>query len=252
MRLLEIRKPLMTGSDVKHLQRLLRAAGMKPGPLDGVFGPRTAAACSHYKWRIGYAGGNCHPVAGGLLIEFLASKRQPTVGMRLRAAARRRKERQEHQAQSKRRQMRLRALAIIKGEIGTTEQPNHSNVIKYTRWWGWGAVAYCVIGIAWAWIQAGSRAFERGSRWANTDAMLADAKAGRNGLHLLDEPLPGSPGVIDFDGHSDPDHAITCIRIEGAEVVTGEFNTTKDGTSVEGVWEKKRALRNTWWFAVEG
>lgn len=44
---------------------------------------------------------------------------------------------------------------------------------------------------------------------------------------------------------------ITCIRIEGAEVVTGEFNTTKDGTSLEGVWEKRRPLRNTWWFAVE-
>ena len=60
MRLLEIRKPLMTGSDVRHLQRLLRAAGMKPGPLDGEFGPRTAAACNHYKWRIGYAPGSCH------------------------------------------------------------------------------------------------------------------------------------------------------------------------------------------------
>ena len=249
MRLLEIRKPLMTGSDVRHLQRLLRGAGMKPGPFDGEFGPRTAAACNHYKWRIGYAPGTCHPVAGGLLFEYLTGKRRPTARMRLRAAARRRKERQEHAAQGKRRAMRLGALAIIKGEIGTQEQGE--NVIKYTRWWGWGAVAYCVIGISWAWIQAGSKAFRRGARWANTDAMLSDAKAGRNGLHLLDEPLPGCPGVIDFDGHSDPDHAITCIRVEGAEVVTGEFNTTKDGTSLEGVWEKRRALRNTWWFAVE-
>lgn|SRR5512137_648320 len=249
MRLLEIRKPMMTGGDVKHLQRLLRAAGMKPGPLDGVFGPRTAAACNHYKWRIGYRGGNCHPVAGGLLIEFLTGKRRPAARMRLRAAARRRKERQERAVRSRRREIRLRALAIVKGEIGTREQSE--NVIKYTAWWGWGAVAYCVIGISWAWTRAGSKAFKRGVRWANTDAMLADAKAGRNGLRLLDEPLPGSPGVIDFDGRSNPDHAITCIRVEGSEVVTGEFNTTKDGTSLEGVWEKRRALRNTWWFGVE-
>ena len=123
---------------------------MKPGPLDGEFGPRTAAACNHYKWRIGYPPGSCHPVAGGLLIEYLAGKRQPTARMRLRAAARRRKERQEHATQGKRRAMRLRALAIIKGEIGTKEQGE--NVIKYSRWWGWGAVAYCVIGISWAWI----------------------------------------------------------------------------------------------------
>ena len=44
------------------------------------------------------------------------------------------------------------ALAIIKGEIGTREQGE--NVIKYTKWWGWGAVAYCVIGISWAWTRA--------------------------------------------------------------------------------------------------
>jgi hypothetical protein len=81
--------------------------------------------------------------------------------------------------------------------------------------------------------------------------MLADAKAGRNGLHLLSRPLPGSPGVIDFEGHSNPDHGITCIRVEGDEVITGEFNTVKNGTSIEGVWNKRRALRNCWWFAVE-
>ena len=194
MRLLEIRKPLMAGDAVKELQQLLAKAGMKPGPIDGQFGPRTAAAVA---------------------------------------------------------QMRLRALAIIKGEVGTREQPMNSNVIKYTKWWGWGAVAYCVIGISWAWCKAGSTAFKRGVRWANTDVMLADAKAARYGLHLIEEPLPGSPGVIDFDGHSDPDHGITCVRVEGDEVVTAEFNTTEDGTSVEGVWEKRRALRECWWFAVE-
>jgi hypothetical protein len=86
---------------------------------------------------------------------------------------------------------------------------------------------------------------ERVVRWANTDAMPADAKAGRNGLHLLDEPLPGSNGVIDVDGYLGPDHGTTCIRVEGDEVVTGELNTTNDGTSIEGVWEKRRPLRNT-------
>jgi hypothetical protein len=249
MRMLEIRKPWMHGPDVRHLQQLLLRAGVRPGPADGQFGPRTAAACHLFKWRIGYAAGDCHPVAGGLVLAYLERKREPSVRMKLRAIARRRAEKAEHDERSARAKMRLRALAIIKGEIGTREQG--ANVIKYTKWWGWGAVAYCVIGIAWSWVRAGSKAFKRGARWANTDVMLADAKAGRNGLHLLDEPLPGSPGVIDFDGHSDPDHGITCIRVEGDEVVTGEFNTTRDGTLVEGVWEKRRALRNTWWFAVE-
>ena len=248
MRLLEIRRPLMRGKDVRQVQQLLTKAGYDPGPKDGIFGPRTGACCNHYKHDVGYKTGNCHPTAGGLLLVYLRGEKKPSAGMRLRALNRRRKS----QEQRKRRKMRLAALAAVKAEIGTLEAPNHSNVIKYTKWWGWGACAYCVIGISWVWItKVGSKAFRRGYRWANTDAMLADAKAGRNGLHLLSKPLPGSPGVIDFDGHSDPDHAITCIRVEGAEVVTGEFNTTKDGTRLEGVWEKRRPLRNTWWFAVE-
>ncbi len=56
--------------------------------------------------------------------------------------------------------------------------------------------------------------------------MLADAKAGRNGLHLTSDPQPGCPGVIDFDGHSDPDHAITFVRGNGdGTCETIEFNT---------------------------
>ena len=132
------------------------------------------------------------------------------------------------------------------------EAGGHSNVIKYNTWWGWGAVAYCVIGIAWAWIKAGATAFARGSRWANTDAMLADAKAGRNGLHLTNDPNPGCPGVIDFDGHSDPDHAITFVRRQRRRHLPRriEFNTTGPN-GMEGVWRKDRPLRHCWWFEVE-
>lgn len=131
--------------------------------------------------------------AGDLLIAYLSGKREPSVRMKLRAIARRRAEKAERDQRSARARMRLRALAIIKGQIGTVEKPMHSNVIKYTKWWGWGAVAYCVIGMAWSGVRAGSKAFRRGARWANTDVVLADAKAGRNGLHLLDEPCPAAP-----------------------------------------------------------
>lgn len=247
MRLLQVRTPYTEGKDVLEVQQLLTKAGYSPGPKDGVFGPRTGAACNNYKWDIGYQKGHCHPTAGGLLLRFLRGEKKPFTKMKIRAAMRKARS----QEKGKRAKMRLKALAGVKAEIGTLEQPNHSNIIKYNTWWGWGAVAYCVIGVSWVWIvKCGSKAFKRGVRWANTDAMLADAKAGRNGLHLLAKPLPGSPGVIDFDGHSDPDHAITCISVDGDDVITGEFNTTKDGTNVEGVWKKRRALKNCWWFSV--
>jgi hypothetical protein len=144
----------------------------------------------------------------------------------------------------------LRALAIIKGEIGTREQGE--NVIRHTKWWGWGAVAYCVIGVSWSRVKAGSTAFKKGVRWAGCQWMLADAKAGGHGIHLTNDPDPGCPGVIDFDGHSDPDHGITFVKDNGnGTCETYEFNTSKDGTYIEGIWKKDRPLRNCWWFEVE-
>ena len=122
-------------------------------------------------------------VAGQLLIDLLIGKRK--LPLAYRPAASRAWPRSRRAARSRtagKTKMRLRALAIVKGELGTMEAGGHSNVIKYTAWWGWGPCAYCVIGIAWAWIKAGSEAFIKGVRWANTDAMLADAKAGRNGI----------------------------------------------------------------------
>jgi spore germination protein YaaH len=38
-----------TGPEVKELQQSLRAAGFDPGPIDGVFGPRTAAAVRSFQ-----------------------------------------------------------------------------------------------------------------------------------------------------------------------------------------------------------
>jgi len=148
--------------------------------------------------------------------------------------------------------MRLKALATIKAEIGTMERGGNTNHVKYNDWWAWGAVPYCVIGVSWAWVKAGSKAFARGVRWAGCDMLLADARAGRNGVHLTSDPDPGCPGVIDFSGKTVPDHCITFVHDNGnGTCETYEFNTSKDGTYIEGVWNKTRPLRNCWWFEVE-
>ena len=250
MRLLEIRKPLMTGSDVKHLQRLLRAAGMKPGPLDGEFGPRTAAACNHYKWRIGYSRRQlpprgrrpAHRVPHGQAPadrgDATPRRRPPPQGAAgargagqaasdAPARARHHQGRDRHDGAGRERHQ-VHALV----GLGRRRLLRHRHRVGVDAGRQQG-------------VQAGRRAGRTPTRcWptprpAGTDCTCSTSRC------------PAAPGVIDFDGHSDPDHGITCIRVEGDEVVTGEFNTTKDGTSLEGVWEKRRPLRNTWWFAVE-
>jgi N-acetylmuramoyl-L-alanine amidase len=47
--LLRLTKPRMKGERVKTLQRALKNAGCDPGPLDGDFGPQTAAAVTAFQ-----------------------------------------------------------------------------------------------------------------------------------------------------------------------------------------------------------
>lgn len=251
-----------TGERVKRLQRALnRSPYWRPKPqlvVDGELGPRTCAAIQDAKYRMGYAESDIDPdvkdqVAGTFLFDLLEGKRDLPPKYLARRKARLKKIRARNRLLSKQTRLRRRALKIINGEIGTMERGGNTNRIKYNDWWGWGAVAYCVIGLSWCWVKAKSMAFERGKRYANTDAMLADARAGKHGLHLTSAPKGGCPGVIDFSGHSDPDHAITFIKWANRAktlVRTAEFNTTSDA-GVAGVWQKTRPAWQCWWFEVE-
>jgi len=151
--------------------------------------------------------------------------------------------------------LRLRALANARRDVGLTESPPNSNRIKYTAWFGWGPCAYCVIGSCYWYAQAGSKAVIRGSRWANTDVLLADAKARRNGVRQVSEPVPGDLVVMDFEGHSDPDHCGIVEHVHASTVTTIEPNTHSDdaGNQAEGggVWRKTRARSMCWFIRVE-
>lgn len=246
------------GPRVKRLQR-----GLNANPfhklrhklvVDGEMKNLTCSAVKTAKYWAGYEKDDMDPdirdqIAGEFFFDLLERRTPLPDKYAVRRKARILKRKQQDTPQ---RDMRLKALAAIKDELGTMEAGGHSNVIKYNTWWGWGAVAYCVIGISWAWVvKAASTAFKRGSRWAGTDLMLSDAKAGRNGIHITSDPEPGCPGVIDFGGHSDPDHGITYVKDNGnGTCETYEFNTT-GSNGMEGVWRKDRPLRECWWFVVE-
>lgn len=240
------------GEAVRHLQQQLNDNDYRHPRrrlvVDGEFGALTATAVAGTKWWMGYPAEERQPIAGETFMAFLTDRAVLPGEYRER-----RKERLANIVRkSDADRLRARALTIIRGELGTLERPSNSNHIKYNEWWGWGPVPYCVIGISWAWCKAGSTSFEKGVRWANTDVMLSDAIAGRHGLSLADELKPGCPGVIDFAGHSDPDHAVTFVRDNGdGSVETIEFNTSKDSTYIQGVWRKDRPLRNCWFFDVE-
>lgn len=55
-RVLRQTRPALAGSDVLELQTLLKAHEYDPGPLDGVFGPRTGTAVVRFQQRQGISG----------------------------------------------------------------------------------------------------------------------------------------------------------------------------------------------------
>jgi len=245
------------GPRVRLLQRLVNTnpyrKARKPLDVDGEWGPLTSGGVQGCKFWAGYAKEDIEPVAGDLLFDLLSGQRPLPEDNKARRAARLKKVAEGAREQDALDKLRLRALGVIRGELGTLEKPNNSNHIKYNDWWGWGPVAYCVIGVSWAWWQAGSKTFVRGSRWAGCTQMLADAKTGGKGIHLTSDPDPGCPGVVDLYGDAHPDHAITFVRAnaDGKTAETYEFNTVKDGSYIQGVFKKDRLLKDCWWFEVE-
>src|SRR5581483_873442 len=78
VRTLHLANPLLTGPDVKALQKLL--APYDPGPADGQYGPLTAAAVSRAKQALGYT--RCTGVAGPRFVAAL--KRDAAQALTLR------------------------------------------------------------------------------------------------------------------------------------------------------------------------
>jgi len=241
------------GDRVRRLQSMLNNnryfKPRTPLEVDGKMGTRTCSCVFQAKYRMGYAKEDLKPIAGPTFFSYISEKVPLPPLYRHRRQVRLAKLEAARSTTSPTSVMRKKVFAAAKEEIGTHE--HGYNNIKYNDWWGWGSQPYCAIGISWLWVvKGGSTAFKRQSRWAGTDPMLSDAQNGRNGIHLTNDPLPGAPGVIDFEGHSDPDHALTFVKDNGnGTCETIEFNTS--GPNGEGVWRKDRPLRNCWFFHVE-
>lgn len=92
VRRLQLSSPLQTGPDVEALQRLLEP--FRPGPVDGAYGPHTAAAVARAKRALGYPDVQCNGSAAPRLVSYLEGAPLPP------AYAARAKERREEDAQS--------------------------------------------------------------------------------------------------------------------------------------------------------
>ncbi|MDQ5821742.1 MAG: peptidoglycan-binding protein [Actinomycetota bacterium] len=204
-RTLQLTSPLMTGPDVKELQTLLRKAGYLDDVIDGEYGPLTAQAVYRAKFRLGYRSPD--QTAAGLLVSYLDGTKEPTEAMKKVAAERNKKPKAGSLTPAQRKVQK--ALS----QLGQKENPADSNRCKYTAWYGMVG-AWCAMYMTWihAELGMGAKSFRKGTRYAYVPFVVADARAGKNGLMLAAGPSDGVLACFDWQGDGVADHIGMCAE----------------------------------------
>jgi hypothetical protein len=215
MRTLTLTTPQTRGPAVDRAQRILTNRGYFVGKIDGVFGEITGRACSDAKYALGYATKNIKPSYGNDLEAFLTGKKKPTPAMRIRANQRKKKT-----------SLGEMAVRIAQQYVGVKENPPGSNKVMFSEWYGIVG-AWCAMFVTFCFVEAGSKAFKRGDRWAYCPFLLADARNPNiSGVTIVPEgeEMTGDIALYGFGGTvakhvgivvTPPRNGISFIAIEG-------------------------------------
>ena len=149
--------------------------------------------------------------------------------------------------------MRARVLARAKGQLGVKESPPGSNKTLYNTWYR-ASGPWCAMFVTWCYVNEGSKAFVQHQRYAYVPYMVADARAGRNGLSVTSRPLPGDVVAYDWDGGV-ADHT---GLFERWSVVGDSFDAVEGNTAVGNdsnggeVMRRRRRVSQVVWFIRVG
>ena len=101
---------------------------------------------------------------------------------------------------------RLRALELLTADIGVAEDPPGSNRNKYGKYWGFDGVAYCAMGVSWAYREAGAPLPDIQTSPLGKDGYWAYVPFGYgyavNHDELTDNPQPGDIVLFGDDDHT--------------------------------------------------
>ena len=230
MKTLVLTSPNVKSAEAGAAQKLLKNAGYYSGKVDSVYGPETAAAAKAAKWTLGYAEKNVNGSFGDLIASFLMGTKKPTILMNRRARIRHSKS-----------DLGAKALEIGSKYIGVKENPPGSNEVMFSKWYGITG-PWCAMFVTYCYVGAGSKSFVKGNRWAYCPFILADAKAHRNGLKVIDKAsvLPGDVVLFDWNLDGTPDH----VGMVLTPPVKGSFKSLEGNTGVGMVATNTHDLKN--------
>ncbi len=193
--------PHMRGDRVVKAQKLLAGHNafhdnpspidVYPGRIDGEYGPNTASATKRAKFWLGYEDKDLDGAFGALVFNLLHGDTKLSAEF-----AARRKKRLEQKASPS--AIKKKALELAKKELNTKESPYGSNRQKYGEWYGMNGVPWCAIFVSWCISHAGHP-----WKYSYVPAMVADARANKNGMSLTFKPEPGDVIAYTFGGHVD-------------------------------------------------
>jgi CHAP domain len=208
MRTLAVTSPWMRGKDVETAQRILQGANRYKedylnGPVDGTFGPESGRAARRAKWYMGYPESTVKsdkngPIYGDALNNYLTGKKKLPD-----AYENRRRARKNPALKSKIQEVALRN-AIAK--LGEMESPAGSNRVNWASEWYRLIGPWCAMAVTRWYVDAGSKAFRRGSAYAYCPYVVNDARRGSNHLSVTRNPVPGDLVLFDWAGDGIADH----------------------------------------------
>ena len=224
MRTLVLTSPVMRGEDVRAAQRRLNNFGCFAGAEDGIFGEQTARACSQAKWLLGYANKDVNPIYGDTLNDYLLGLKKPNIVMRNRAKSR-----------SNGKSLGEKALKVGRGFVGVKEDPPNSNRVMFSEWYG-VIGPWCMMFVTYCFVQAGSKAFKKGERWAYCPFAVSDARA-QKGTSVVPRGEEQSGDIVFFSWKRDgvANHVgILISKNKNGTILTLEGNTSTGNDSDGG------------------
>jgi hypothetical protein len=240
MRTLTLTSPIMKGPDVVRVQHALNTQHKAGLEVDGEYGPMTAAAAKRWRHKMGFK------VVSGVMPEraqrILLGEWPLSPVEKARAKTR---EIASHRAET---QLSVpeKAVRWMEERAGLTESPRSSNRVPKLQADGKAAgLSSSLYGMGWPWcayatslsnlVSGGHHGWAGLIKgWTNPlycPTILADAKAGKNGLRVVpkDEAKRGDLLLFDWQGDGTMDH----IGRARAPWKDGKISTVEGNTSFD-------------------